>query len=339
MDNEEINMIELDSQAIHKMPQLRINVTSICNFKCNYCPGPGYGEGYPSSNRNLAPQEWGKIVRTASEKGFKVVKITGGEPLLRSDICEIINEINKEAPTLENFQMVTNGSLLDEKMAYKLSKTKLDSITISLDTTRKDIFQELNGGVDSLDKVIDSIRLLRHYNINTVINMVLTGKNEIDVESIINLCVSVGADLKILDLMNIQNKESYWNNNFCSAASIYERLCKQSKNVKYIEAPGGLGTPLRQYQHESGIKIMVRDGTVRTTYTQECLTCKMYPCHDAKISLRITHDGRLKRCLLRNDNLVDIQIDTGVTKLESALDEVLKEYKTHQIYEHKWKYQ
>ena len=69
--------------------------------------------------------------------------------------------------------------------------------------------------------------------------------------------------------------------------------------------PGGLGTPMPVYKI-NGTEVIVKDASIGTNYHDTCNSCINYPCQDALISLRVTHDGKLKRCLIRDDNLVDV---------------------------------
>ena len=78
------------------------------------------------------------------------------------------------------------------------------------------------------------------------------------------------------------------------------------KWVGLEETPGGIGGPLEEYRLPDGLQLVIKDSTRGTYYHRTCEDCRYYPCQDAIISVRVTHDGQLKRCLIRNDNLVSL---------------------------------
>ncbi|MEM4724614.1 MAG: radical SAM protein, partial [Candidatus Hadarchaeum sp.] len=100
---------------------LRISVTENCNFNCFYC----HREGCPESSREMSPDEIGSIVKIASELGVGKIKITGGEPLLRDDIVDIVAASAK--PGIREISMTTNGALLSER-AHELAEAGLDRV-------------------------------------------------------------------------------------------------------------------------------------------------------------------------------------------------------------------
>ena len=112
--------------------------------------------------------------------------------------------------------------------------------------------------------------------------------------------------------------------------------------LKYlgIERPvGGLGTPQLLFETQDGTKVLFRDAQVGTNYHESCKQCNFYPCHDALISMRITHNGYIKRCLIRDDNLVDIRTPLEEGNAEEVSDLIFQSYSilsNSEYRPHKW---
>ena len=119
---------------------IRISVTDRCNLRCVYCM-PEEGVESISHERILRFQEIVRIVRILAAKGIRKIKLTGGEPLVRKGIAELIAEL-KQIEGIENVTITTNGVLLEE-MYDELVDAGLDAITVSLDTLNREIFQQM----------------------------------------------------------------------------------------------------------------------------------------------------------------------------------------------------
>jgi cyclic pyranopterin phosphate synthase len=278
-------------------------VTSKCNYRCQKCR-PG-GEGWAGEHckeEELSADEIVQILKLANEVGFKHVKFTGGEPLLRRDICDIVSKTYK-LNMFEDIQLVTNAYFLEEK-AQALKEAGLSSITVSLDSVDAKKYAELTG-VDGFPRVIAGLYECKKIGLPVTINSVIMKSNVNQLDGLIDIANQVGARLKLIDFMDV-NDADFWESQYAPFKPIRDDLEKRAVETKTLQPPGGLGTPMPQYTLENGTKVLMRDATVGTNYHESCKNCVSYPCQDALISLRITHDGKLKRCLIRNDNLVDI---------------------------------
>lgn len=320
-----------------KSPQLRIVVTPKCNLKCIYCR-PG-GEGYHDNPQVvLTKEEILEIIRIASLVGFTHVKFTGGEPLLRKDIFEIINE-TREIDRIKEIQLVTNGTLLKSK-ARKLKDSGVDCLTVSLDAVTPSIFMKIRGY--DTKPIIEALYECKKINLPVRINMVIMRSNFSEIEKMIELCTKVGASLKLLDLIYLEGYSdfSFWKAQYVHFDEVRDLISSLgAKFTGYEEAPGGIGAPLEVYELHNGTKILLKDSTRGTYYHKICEECKFYPCQDAVISVRVTHDGKLKRCLIRNDNLVSILPYIKEGKKEDALEkmeEVFRIMVESKYYPKKW---
>ncbi|MEK7550331.1 MAG: radical SAM protein [Patescibacteria group bacterium] len=295
-------------ENLARRPHLRVVVTPFCNFKCTYCR-PG-GEGYfENTDRTLPRKELIDIISLCGDTGFKDVKITGGEPLIRKDIVEIVRDI-KNLNKFEDLEMVTNGSLLVGK-AKILKEAGLDALTVSLDSANRNNFLKISRS-DNFIQVVRGIEEAVNAGLKTRINTVMSYSNRDQLFGLIRIAEKMGADLKIIDLMDINSDiKSWggkdWNKEYLNLDYVRKELKDRIVNITTSYPPGGLGSPMPTLILDSGVKVLLRDATVGTNYDSfTCAECQHYPCQDALISLRLTHDGFLKKCLIRNDNLVDV---------------------------------
>jgi len=137
---------------------LRVSVTDRCNFRCTYCmPAELFGERYEFLHRDeiLSFEEIERLVGLMVPLGVRKVRITGGEPLLRHGLHELVRGL-KGIDGLDDIALTTNGTLL-ERMAGQLRREGLTRLTISLDSLDPDVFLQMNGGKLSLQRVLDGI--------------------------------------------------------------------------------------------------------------------------------------------------------------------------------------
>ena len=154
---------------------LRISVMDRCNFRCPYCmPASKYGKDFAflPSNERLDFDEIIRLTRLATTLGVRKVRITGGEPLLRPDLSELISELRR-IEAIEDIALTTNGVLLGQ-FAPALMAAGLTRATVSLDSLDPKVFSIMNGGRGELDRVLKGIRAaadagLGKLKINTVV--------------------------------------------------------------------------------------------------------------------------------------------------------------------------
>lgn len=311
-----------------RKPHIRIALTSDCNFRCIYCRDGGEGIKVDSE---LGYEQIIKIIEIANKVGFSHIKFTGGEPLLREkkkgDLFKIIQHV-KENLKFEDIQMVTNGFfLLDYK--EEIVSSGLNSLTVSLDTADADEFKKITG-INCFDKVIEGIKSIQKQGLPVVLNCVYFSGNKENALKLIDLACEMNVSIKLLDCVDFEEEGKY-----APLHELYESLDHRFGNSSYVLPPGGLGTPMRKYIFNDS-NILLKDASVGTNYNKKvCNECKYYPCQDAMISLRITADGKLKRCLIRDDNLVDIksnldnfEYETVEKKLQDSYDLLINaEYK------------
>ncbi|ACL16152.1 GTP 3',8-cyclase MoaA [Methanosphaerula palustris] len=256
---------------------LRVSLTQACDLNCIYC----HAEGEVNPSVQLSAEEIGEIIRVATDFGVRSVKFTGGEPLLREDLTSIIQAVPSGIET----SITTNATHLADK-AYDLHDAGLSRANISLDTMIPERYKQITGK-DCLSDVFAGIEAAVDAGLTPVkLNMVvLENINEDEIDSFIDF---VRGDknliLQLIELMEFRN-------------------CPYHGDVKGLEEliAGKADEVVTRRMHHR--KKYLIDGAevevVRPLHNTEfCSFCNR---------LRLTSDGKLKPCLLRNDNLIDIR--------------------------------
>lgn len=269
-----------------KLNSLRISITQKCNLQCFYC----HREGEVSASHEMTKEEIGKIAKIACELGMKKVKLTGGEPLLRDDLPEIVSEIAEYA---DEVSLTTNGVLL-KKYAQTLFNAGLKRVNVSLPSLTPECFQKITKK-DHVQQVKDGIEAAVQSHLYPVkINMVmLKGINIDEIPKAIDFAQEVGAILQLIEFQPIQPENYvYWKTFHYDPVPIENWLEKKAVSIQ--ENP--LHKRRRYILEKNGDQVSVE--VVRPMHNSIfCQNCTR---------LRVTTDGKLKPCLLRNDNLVDI---------------------------------
>ncbi|MDZ5471339.1 GTP 3',8-cyclase MoaA [Bacillus sp. 31A1R] len=191
---------------------LRISVTDKCNFRCSYCmPAEIFGPDYPFLKREelLSFEE---IVRLTEifvhSLGVQKIRITGGEPLMRRNLQDLIRMIN-EIDGLDDIAMTTNGSLLP-KYAEELKEAGLKRVSISLDSLSDEIFGKINGRGVTVQTVLDGIDAAARAGIKVKINMVVKrGMNENEIIPMAKFFREKGHILRFIEYMDVGNTNQW----------------------------------------------------------------------------------------------------------------------------------
>ncbi len=271
---------------MNKINSLRLSVTQRCNLKCPYC----HNEGQLNSEKELNLEEIEKIIKNAREIGIKKIKITGGEPLVRDDIADIIKIIKKH--DFDDISLVTNGFLL-EKYALKLKKAGLGRVNIGCDSLSSNVL------LKNAENIKNGLRAAKLAGLSPIkINMVvLRGVNDGEIGRMIGFARENDVVLQLIELIDTGN--GFYKGHYFNLDGIEKEL--ETRAVLVVKK----GMHNRK-QYDLG-DVMVE--IVRPFTKDFCRNCTR---------LRITSDGRIKPCLLRNDNLIDF-------KDKSSFAEAIKE--------------
>jgi len=280
---------------------LRISVTQRCNLNCFYC----HREGCKCEGQELPLDSIERAVQVAKEFGIKKIKITGGEPLIRKDIVDIVRVVAQDG--LKDVSLTTNGTLLSE-LARDLADAGLKRINVSLDTLRQDRYQKITGA-QMLSRVIEGVDAAVAAGLHPVkLNMVLLrGVNEDEVESMIEFTKSRKMVLQLIELLWTPHTDAVYQKFHLDLLSIEKELQKRSERTdvrKEMQA--------RRKYFIDGAEVEV----VRPMHnSQFCAHCTR---------IRLTPGGYLKPCLLRSDNLVDISMPLRSGNIEEVKSLFLK---------------
>lgn len=254
------------------------------------------------SAEKMSVEEIVRIARTAVSLGISRIKLTGGEPLMRKDICEVVKGI-AAIPGLKDLSMTTNGLLLGS-LAKELCAAGLRRVNISLPTLNAEKYHKLAGG--RVENALEGIRAAIDAGFCPVkLNMVvLKDVNVDDVSEMIDFARQTGTILQLIELDPVNVSSAYY--------SAHHRFLDEQEEMLKQKA---LSVETRRFMHNRRI-YRLPDVTVEVVHPIEnsefCMHCTR---------LRVTSDGRLKPCLMRNDNLKDI-----LTPIRNgASDEELKQ--------------
>lgn len=188
---------------------LRVSVTDRCNLRCTYCM-PEDGVEWIPSEEILTDEEILKICRAAASLGIRHLKVTGGEPLLRENVTELIGRL-KEIDGIETITLTTNGIFLP-RYIERLVSAGIDGINVSLDTLQEEKFRRLtrNGSVKEVWNGISSV--LPYEQVCIKINCVLDGEDwEEDAVSVARIAKNHGIHVRFIELMPTQNQKERGN--------------------------------------------------------------------------------------------------------------------------------
>lgn len=254
---------------------LRLIITTRCNYQCIFCHREGlerlgYGE------EKLGPKDYGFLAGIARKIGIRFYKITGGEPLLREDIHEIVREIR---PYAEEISVTTNGSLLREK-AKLLAESGVSRVNVSLHSLREDTYRYLTGGVNLLSTVLKGLEASLKYGLKVKLNFLAMKSNIGELPQILQLAERYGFDLNIIELIPLSTPIGVYRSEHVKLEPVLEFLEKIAvkKTVRVFQ-----NRPV--YVLSSGIRVEVVIGYGNP---QLCSSCTR---------LRFTPEGYLKTCL------------------------------------------
>ncbi len=187
------------------LESLRLLVTAECNYRCFFCHLEGDPLGAPVKPGFkpplLTPEDYGIVAEAAWVIGVRGFKITGGEPLIRRDIVDIVKSISSNAPG-SDISMTTNGMLL-ESLASHLAVAGLRRVNVSIHSLRRERYRFITG-VDGLDRAIRGVKAAVDAGLRVKVNaLILRGVNEDEVFDLIEFSRSVNATLQLIELIPV----------------------------------------------------------------------------------------------------------------------------------------
>lgn len=307
----------IDSYA-RKFKYLRLSLTEKCNFKCSYCLPNGY-KGCPVDYLNIS--EISNLAHAFKDLGVEKVRLTGGEPTLRSDLLQLI-KILKDDVGIQQVALTTNGFRLENDIV-KLKEAGLDSLNVSMDSLRTNRFKEICG-VDkgeSIQRAVDQALTLGFKNIK--INSVLLNKiNDDEMEDFSRYIESRDVTVRFIELMRTGDNAEYFAHHHLSVDSMILKI--KASGWQEISATK-FGGPAKEFQHNN---FKGRMGFISPYSKNFCDSCNR---------LRVSSRGGLKLCLFGQGNISLrhlLQREVDRVQLKEVIVQALQmKPKSHRLHE------
>jgi cyclic pyranopterin phosphate synthase len=276
------NLVDSFSRRIDYM---RISVTDRCDLRCVYCAARFEPLGHEDI---LSYEEILRVVQAAATLGVTKIRLTGGEPLVRLYLSNLVKMLVK-VPGIEEVSLTTNGTLLS-KYARELKQAGLKRVNVSLDTLKPNRFKEITGG-DKFSQVIAGIDEANRVGLQPVkINMVvLKGINDDEILDFAKKTIADGWHVRYIEHMPFENSNSH-GNGLISTAQIMALIERNIGKLTPHKPSAGNG-PARYYQLTGAEGTLGFIGAVTECF---CAGCNRF---------RLTADGKLRPCLLDDDEI------------------------------------
>lgn len=263
---------------------LRISVTDRCNLRCSYCIPKGFND-FETPDHWLTFDELMRVVRAFVRLGTKRFRLTGGEPLVRKNLTDLVHRI-KKIDEVEDLSITTNGTLLTSH-AKSLFEAGLDRLNISLDSLNRKNIEDITG-LDCLEQVMEGLRTAKQLGFHKIkINMVvLPDKNMAEIERMLEFCIEHGFILCLIEVMPMGKTGQ--NMTTVSLQPIIQELRKHYDLRSTMKIIGN--GPARYWETATGNVCL---GLITPLSQHFCTTCNR---------VRLSVDGTLYMCLGQDNN-------------------------------------
>lgn len=290
-------------------PYLRLSVTDLCNFRCNYCLPDGCEEHHHKSALNL--DEIRRLVTAFASVGVEKIRLTGGEPTLRDDFNDIIRTL-KTVPGIKTLAMTTNGYKMDQRVESWLD-AGIDQINVSVDSLDPRAFEVITGH-NRLQEILTGMdkafaKGLPRMKVNAVL---MRGVNDCQLEDFLAWIKDKPVSMRFIELMQTGDNTTFFNQHHVAGKEVRDQLLEQGWVRMTRQKDAG---PAYEYCHPD---YQGRVGLI-TPYSKDfCKDCNR---------LRVTSQGHLQLCLFAesgHDLRQYLQSDDQHDELLREIREVLK---------------
>ncbi len=288
-------LIDRFSRRVYR---LRIAVTGRCNYRCVFCHMEG--DFRKAVKDELTAGDIGFITRVAVRLGFKSVKLTGGEPLIRHDILKIVEAVSSASHTLD-VSMSTNGYFLED-LAIGLNDKGLDRVNVNIPSLKREKYAKITG-FDGLNRVLAGVNAATEAGLSPVrINVVILNKiNEDEIWDFIDYASAKEVSLRLIEYHAPINE---WRNVRSMHASLDQVIMVLREKAEKTWVREANNRPVFLVD---GVEVEVVSPMFNQMFCSGCST------------LRVTWDGQLKPCLMRSDNLIN-----AVSAIKNRREDLLK---------------
>lgn len=287
-----------------RIEYLRISLIDKCDLRCTYCIPEGFTE-FEHAENYLTFDEIERVVATFARLGTSRFRLTGGEPLLRKGVVDLVGRLSA-LDGVEDLSMTTNGTQL-ARLAQPLKDAGLNRFNISMDSLDANTVKQITGS-DSLPKVLEALKAVKDAGFTrTKVNMVpLPGVNTQDIESMIRFCMEAGFTLRLIEVMPMG--VSGQRLDYLDLQKVIEDAQDKFGLIESKRIHGG--GPARYWETADGEFSL---GFITPRSQHFCETCNR---------VRMTADGVLHLCLGQNDSFdlkPYLRSDCSDHELEEAL--------------------
>ncbi|HEV2701016.1 MAG TPA: GTP 3',8-cyclase MoaA [Steroidobacteraceae bacterium] len=265
---------------------LRISVMDRCNFRCPYCmPREQFHDSYRflKSSQRLSFEEILRLARLFVAQGVRKIRLTGGEPLLRANLADLVGDLTSIAG-VEDVALTTNGILL-ERHAAELKAAGLHRITVSLDSLDPQVFARMSGGFGGVNEVLAGIEAARRADLTPIkVNAVVQrGVNDHSVLDLVERFRGSGVIVRFIEYMDVGNR-NHWE---------AERVVPSKELVSLIGSRWPLEPLEHNYRGEVARRYGFSDGAGEVGFISSVTQPFCGDCSRARLS----SDGALYTCL------------------------------------------
>ncbi|WP_313236995.1 GTP 3',8-cyclase MoaA [Sporosarcina ureae] len=289
---------------------LRISVTDRCNFRCTYCmPKEVFGDDFVFLARNelLSFEELERLARIFAQLGVKKLRLTGGEPLMRRNLPELIQKLH-DIEGIEDIGLTTNAVLLGQ-YAQPLYDAGLRRLNISLDALDPELFGQINGRGISPELVLKNIQKAQDIGFTIKVNMVVQkGVNESEILPMATYFKERGITLRYIEFMDVGNDNGWSFKKVVTKKEIYDMLAAEFDMEPAEE--DYYGEVAKRYRY---VGTNAQVGFITSVSESFCSTCTRS---------RLSSEGKLYTCLFASDGF-DLRELIRSGKTDEELYEVI----------------
>ncbi|MEM2942424.1 MAG: GTP 3',8-cyclase MoaA [Candidatus Bathyarchaeia archaeon] len=263
---------------------LRISLTQRCDLDCFYC----HREGHDHSQVEMEPEEIVKIAEIGSGFGVRKIKLTGGEPLMREDLKRIVSLLDT-LPGIDEISMVTNARQLSLARALELREAGLDRVNINLPSTNPMIYWRIVGR--DVQPALAGVEAASKAGLTPIkVNMVLLrGLNSDQVYSMMSFAQTIGAILQLIELEPLKKGEEFYARYHYPLDDLEQEISGRASKVRVRHSMQN-----RKVYTLGELDVEIVKPVQNSEFCSHCT------------KIRLTSDGKLKPCLMSQENLLDI---------------------------------
>jgi cyclic pyranopterin phosphate synthase len=312
---------------------LRISVMDRCNFRCPYCmPRETFHDKYRflGSKDRLSFEEIVRLTRLFAQLGVRKLRLTGGEPLLRANLSDLIGDLT-ELPGIEDIALTTNGVLL-AKYAAELKAAGLKRITVSLDSLDPAIFKQMSGGFDGVADVLDGIEHAQRAGLEPIkINAVIQrGVNDHTALDLVERFRGTGVIVRFIEYMDVGNRNAWREDLVVPSKELAARIAERWP-LEPLER-GYRGEVAERYGFTDGNGEVGFISSVTQPFCGDCSRARLSSDGVVYTCLFATHGTSLRESLragASDEQLLDIMRNTWLQRTDQYSEQRAIQRKEH----------